>query len=172
MSHSPMELAAAYIRAGELADALDALNEHLTNDPGDDDARRTRVEVRLRLGGERHWTAALDELAALSETTAADHYTRSVLLERLGRLDEAQSAARAAVDVAADEAFRGKAVDRLLDLAHKRGDADGALRVALENDWAGRAGDAALALDDAQAAYDHYTEALMRTEKLRWKCVR
>jgi len=161
-----MELAVAFIRAGELTDALDALDEQVANEPDDVDARRTRAEVLLRLGGAAHWEKALADIEAVGTPTAADHYMRSVLLGRLGRTEAARDAAQAAVDAAADDVFRGKAAARLLDLTQQLGDAAGALEIAREHDWAGRAAEAALALGDAAAAYEYYTEALARAEKL------
>ena len=50
--YSPIELAEAFIRTGELADALDALNPHLEAQPNDETALRLRAAVLMRLPGE------------------------------------------------------------------------------------------------------------------------
>ncbi|MBZ0278924.1 MAG: tetratricopeptide repeat protein, partial [Anaerolineae bacterium] len=45
MGYSPMQLAEAFIKTGELTDALDALNQQLETVPQDDYARRLRSQV-------------------------------------------------------------------------------------------------------------------------------
>ena len=44
--YNPITLADAFIQAGELDDALDALNQHLEANPSDDDARRVDIDMR------------------------------------------------------------------------------------------------------------------------------
>ena len=43
MGYSPLQLAQAFIKTGEIEDALDALNQHLEATPSDDETRRLRV---------------------------------------------------------------------------------------------------------------------------------
>jgi tetratricopeptide (TPR) repeat protein len=163
MSYTPMQLAESFIKAGELPDALDALNAHLTDNPHDDDALRLRASVTLRQGNPR---AALDDLNALTAPTPPDAYSRSVVLAALDDLPAALEAARHAHATADEPAFGGRALGRVLDLLRTSGDLTGALALALEHDWVQWAADAAAALDDPQAANTYYTQALDRTERL------
>lgn len=50
MAYSALERADAFIMAGELDDALAALDEHLAATPTDDDARRLRARVLMSIG--------------------------------------------------------------------------------------------------------------------------
>ncbi len=90
MSFTPIERAEAYIQAGELTDALDALNEHLSAHPDDDQARRMRIGVLSRSAhsdpahAEMHLRAALDDVTQLSTLTIEDQITRYQLHLRLG----------------------------------------------------------------------------------------
>ncbi len=165
MSYSPLELAEAYVKAGELDDALDALNEHLIHDDEDDDARRLRVQVLLRLGTPDHLLGALDDLDGLQEPTPQDAYTRSVVLEKQDALDEALAAARQAT-TDPDAAREARAVARVLGLLRKQGDLTAALELALERNWVQQAADLAADLNDPARALPYYNEAVTRAEKL------
>src|SRR5690242_19339862 len=79
MPYSPMELADAFIRAGELADALDALNQQLIDQPADDEARRLRAQVLMRIPGEEHVQAALGDLESIASPTQDDNLRRALL---------------------------------------------------------------------------------------------
>lgn len=165
MSYSPMELAEAYIKAGELDDALEALNDHLAHNADDDDARRLRVQVTLRLGTPDHLLGALDDLDALHEPTPADAYTRSVVLERQGNVAEALAAARdAATDP--DPNRQSRAVGRVVDLLRKLGALEEALKLALERNWVQQAADLAADLNDPARALPYYDQALARAGAL------
>ncbi len=166
MAYSPLERADAFIRAGELSDALDALNEHLTHNPADDDVRRLRVQVVLRLDAPAYLRSGLDDLDALTSPTPQDAYTRSVLLEKLGDLPAALAAARAATQTP-DTAAQSRATERLLGLLQKHGETEAALQLALENDWVQWVANMALELADAHTAIDYYTQALARVGKLK-----
>jgi tetratricopeptide (TPR) repeat protein len=83
MPYTPMQLAEAFIQAGELTDALDALNQQLETNPGDETARRLRVKVYMRLRGEANFRAALADLDRLANATHDDVIQRSILLEQL-----------------------------------------------------------------------------------------
>ncbi len=89
MPYTPMELAQAFIRTGELQDAVAALNEQLVAQPTDDEARRLRASVLLRLPGDEQHEQALNDLNALSHKTADDYVQMSILDERLNRLEGA-----------------------------------------------------------------------------------
>jgi tetratricopeptide (TPR) repeat protein len=84
MPYSPMQLAESFIKTGELTDALDALNQQLEQQPQDDEARRLRIDVLLRLEEADYLQAALAAINALAEITATDYQRESVLYERLG----------------------------------------------------------------------------------------
>lgn len=89
MTYSPLELAAAFIQAGELQDARNALDQHLVQTPGDDRARRMRIRVLRHLGGEADLRAALSDLQQLASPTADDSALHSLLLEQSGDLSGA-----------------------------------------------------------------------------------
>ncbi len=82
---TPLDRAAAFIRAGELDDALAALDQHLEAHPDDDDARRLRIDVLLRLPARAD--DALAALQALPELTEEDTIARLGVLIRLGASD-------------------------------------------------------------------------------------
>jgi tetratricopeptide (TPR) repeat protein len=116
MPYSPLELANAFIQTGELPDALDALNVHLAAQPGDDDTRRLRAAVLMRLPDIMHKRAALDDLNQLGEQTISDHIKRSTLLHQLGEPERAAAAAEAAWQAnPTDERVAELCLNRLLD---------------------------------------------------------
>jgi len=79
VSYSPLELAVAFIQTGELDDALDALNQHLDQQPDDDRARRWRLQVLRHLNGDSE--QALTDLEKLAAPTAGDFTQVALLLE-------------------------------------------------------------------------------------------
>lgn len=95
-AYSPLELALAFIRTGEITDALDALNTALTADPTHQEARRLRAEVHARGTDEMRWRSALADYAALDALTITDALRVAALWQRVG--DDA--AALAALDAA------------------------------------------------------------------------
>lgn len=92
MTYTPMQLAEAFIQTGELADALDALDQHLDSSPGDEAARRLRIAVLLRLGGGDHLRQALSDFDSVTPLTADDEVQRSLILEKLDNLEDALQA--------------------------------------------------------------------------------
>ncbi len=92
MPYTPMQLAEAFIHTGELADALDALNQQLDAHPGDDAARRLRIGVLLRRASDDYLHQALADFDHLARVSADDEVLRSVILERLQNLDGALEA--------------------------------------------------------------------------------
>lgn len=127
MPYTPMELAHAFIRSGELTDAVEALNQQLTAHPHDDEARRLRASVLLRLPGEPPLEQALNDLSALSHKTAADYVQMSILDERLNQLDGALEAMLQACQIAPHDE---RLVERLLGLYVKCGNTAAALALA------------------------------------------
>jgi tetratricopeptide (TPR) repeat protein len=73
MPYTPLELANAFVQAGELDDARAALTTHLEAAPEEDDARRLRASVLWRLGDAQ---AALDDLAHLARLTPDDYHLK------------------------------------------------------------------------------------------------
>lgn len=156
--YNPLELAEAFIKTGELADALDTLNQYLERSPGDEAARRLRAAVTLRTGDLSLALADLDSLAAPS---ADDHSRRSVILERMGDLDGALGAMETACGLKPDDE---RLAERLLHLLLKRGQIDraralvGGLPATWR--WLQWAGDLAEQAGDPAAAAGRYSAAL------------
>lgn len=163
--YTPMQLAEAFIDAGELDDALDALNQQLTAQPNDEHARRLRAQVLLRTGTAQALEDALSDLTSIQQTPH-DHLTRSTLHERRGALQDALAAAQTAQALTSDDRLRARALERVLDLMRKQGQLEQALEIALENDWVQWAADAAVDLNNDRRAVDYYTQALDRIERL------
>ncbi len=165
MSYTPLELADAFIKAGELDDALDALNQHLADHPDDSESRRLRAQVLLRLESPDSLQQALADLEAVTPT-AADYFTQSVIYARTGQPDKALALARQAYDTATDGNLKARALERLLGLMQTGGQVAAALDLALANDWVQWAADAAAALNDDETAANYYTQAVERIDKL------
>lgn len=160
MTPSPLEVAEAFILAGELPDALDLLAAHLQIHPGDQAVLRLRASVAARLPDRAR--DALADLDALDSLTAADHLLRARIFEDLGDSDSALAALEAAYRLDADP----RTAERLLQVLYKRNDVDRALRLLAglpeSWNWLGWHGDFyALSGDDA-AAEAYYCSALDR----------
>lgn len=162
MTYQPLQLAEAFLKAGELEDALDALDAALDADPTSDDARRLRAGVLARLPGTSNTARALDDLHALAHPTAED-----ALLE--SRLVQAAQDTAAAIGVteAALARFPGdpRLSERLLGLLRETGEhakAEALLADFPGGDWRWQAwrGDFAADRGDDRAAVRHYTVAL------------
>ncbi len=153
--YSPMQLAEAFIQAGELTDALDALNQA---DPTDAEARRLRASVLMRLPGRLR--EALADLDALAAPTAEDHLTRAHLLEQLGD----DPGAFAAVEQAWRSAPDARITEQYVRALMQRGAADQALRALADQPegwrWSGWRGDCYALQRDFGAAVTHYSAAL------------
>jgi predicted Zn-dependent protease len=103
MAYSAVELANAFIQAGELQDALDALNPHLAANPTDDQALRLRAAVLIRLRSDEHLRAALTDLNALASPTVNDLVQKANVCQMLGDLESAKQAILAARILAPDQ---------------------------------------------------------------------
>lgn len=165
MSYSALELANAFIKAGELEDALDALNQHLEQAPDDDEALRLRAEVRARIPGEQNLRMALRDLDSLTPVYPQDAMLRSALLEQLG--DRAESLNAIAQGHAANPDDE-RLAERYLHLLRAQGEITRA-RVLAEQMRAGQpdswrwmqwAGDLAVDAGDDLAAIAAYSSAL------------
>lgn len=162
MPYTPLQLAEAHLRMGELADALAALDAYLA-ETRDDAALRLRAAVRLRLSGEAALRGALADLDALAAPNAADWLQRSVVWQHLG---DWNAAADAALNAAAMQPGDERIAERTLLTLEMSGRPDEAAALLarmprtwrwlqLGGDWAGRQGDWAAAFDDYSAALDH-----------------
>jgi tetratricopeptide (TPR) repeat protein len=165
--YSPIELAEAFVRAGELADALDVLNPHLAANPNDATALRLRAAVLMRLPGEDYAHAALADIDRLDPKTADDYIQQSIIMQ-MGLDDwlQAVSATEQAHQLAVND---DRITERLLMLYDQVGELDKAQRLLVTLPqtwrWLQLAGDLAQKAHEADAAIDRYTEALNMLEQ-------
>lgn len=166
MPYSPLQLAEAFIRTGELNDALDALNQHLASLPDDDEARRLRASVLRRTDNDGHLQAALDDLNALENPTAEDIVQRSIILQALDDWPGANAAMEQAHDLKPDD---DRITERYLLTLEKSGSPDQAYALVqtLPKSWRWLqiAGELAQRLGDQEAALQSYDAALADLEK-------
>jgi tetratricopeptide (TPR) repeat protein len=113
MTYTPMELAEVFIKTGELADALDALNQQLIAEPLDDTARRLRASVLQRLEEPNNLQKALTDLQKLSDASADDYVQQSVIHERLNQVGGAIKAMQTAHLLSSDSE---RILERLVEL--------------------------------------------------------
>lgn len=165
MPYSLLQLAEAFISAGELADALDALGVHLAAQPDDASALRLRAAVLLRQGDPASLQAALADLAALPVPTAADLAQQSIVYERMGMAGAALDAARQALALRPDDE---RLAERLVWLLAAYDDLLGALEVARAQPrtwrWLEREGDLLGQIGDYVTAGARYGLALAQIE--------
>ena len=152
----------AFLLAGELADALEALDSYLADHPDDGDIRRLRAAVLLRMPGEEPAWAALEDLAAMRARTAEDEIARVRALRQLGE----EAAAHEALFAAFERTGDLRLADLLLASLYQRGDTELAFDVldTLPDTavWLHWRGEFALQADDPASAIDAYTAALDR----------
>lgn len=134
MSYSRLDLVSAHVQAGELDDALRLLDQQLSEQPDDDDARRWRAAVLMHLPGDEAQRAALADLDALRTPIPDDALRRSIALQTLGDL----TGANAVIDDARaswpdDETLIERRL-YLLTLAHDHSAAE-ALLATLPRTW-------------------------------------
>lgn len=113
MSYTPMQLAEVFIKTGELTDALEALNQQLQDKPNDNEARRLRASVLLRIEKPEHFHMALADLQQLSDASADDYVQQSVIYERSNQIDEAIQAMQTAHQLLPDGE---RILERLVEL--------------------------------------------------------
>lgn len=166
MPYSPLELAEAFIKTGELADALDALNQQLEQQPDDEETRRLRIDVQLRLDTAAHWQRALADVAALTQTTAADYQRASVLHERLSDPDSAIAAMHTARKLAPDDE---RLTERLLNLLMAQKQHDTALTLVHQQEkswrWLQYEGDLLALMGDDTTATARYGLVLAQLDE-------
>jgi len=164
--YSPVELAEAFIRTGELADALGALNPHLAANPSDEVALRLRAAVLMRLPGEDHARAALADLDKLGTKTADDYVQQSVIWQLgLGDWSQALKSTKQAHQLSPDDE---RITERLLMLYDHVGELDKAqaLITTLPQTWRWLqlAGDLAQKAHQPELAIEHYNRATVLLE--------
>lgn len=161
MPYSPLQLADAFIQTGELTDALDALNAHLSASPADDSARRLRAAVLMRLPDAGKAQLALADLDQLTNAEADDLVQRSVIMQQLGDWPGANTAMQAAHHLRpADE----RLTERYVATLAKCGQVEQALGLIASQPrswrWLQTAGDLLRDHGDAPSAAQHYAEAI------------
>ncbi|MBI1280854.1 MAG: hypothetical protein GC179_22210 [Anaerolineaceae bacterium] len=160
--YSPIELAEAFIRTGELADALDALNPHLEANPTDGTALRLRAAVLMRLPGEDYARAALADLNKLDSKNADDYVQESVIWQLgFGDWSQALKSTEQAHNLAPNDE---RITERLLMLYDHEGELDKA-QALIETlpqtwRWLQLAGDVAHKAHQSVLAIEHYSQAI------------
>lgn len=154
MPYTAMQLAEAFLKTGELDDALEALNQHLQEQPNDDDARRLRVQILMRQDSSAN---ALSDLEAIQNKTANDYLTQSIILEHDDNVVAAVTAIRQAIQL--DENSE-RLIERHLNLLIKAKDYQAALALIQEQErtwqWLEREGDVFVLLGDDVLATARY----------------
>lgn len=156
MPYSPMELAEAFLKTGELPDALDALNQQLEQHPQDSVARRLRVQVCMRLASAQALQQALSDLPLL-EDSAEDWQIASIVQERAGNPDAAIAAIQRARSLAPADA---RLTERELTLRLSRQQIAEALDLVRQQPrtwrWLEREGDLLVLMGDDMMATARY----------------
>ncbi len=164
--YTPIELAEAFIRAGELADALDALNPHLEANPNDATALRLRASVLMRLPGDDYARAALADIDKLDLKTADDYVQQSVIWQMgLGDWLQAVKSTEQAHQLAVND---DRITERLLMLYDQVSELEKAQRLLAMLPktwrWLQLSGDLAHKMHDSPAAIEYYSKALALVE--------
>jgi len=157
MPYSPMQLAEAFLKTGELDDALEALNQQLEQEPQDDEARRLRIQVLLRLNSAENLQMALTDIENLSSPTVEDYQIASIVHERAGNLDAAIQAMNQAREHNADDE---RLTERLLELMIANKSYQDALNLIHQQEqtwrWLEREGDVLVLMGDDTMATARY----------------
>lgn len=165
MTYSAFDLALAFLQAGELADALDALNQHLAAQPADDQARRTRIGVLRHLGDEAGLRQALADFDHLTEPTPEDVMQQAALWEQIGQRDRAREVLAQACERWPEQE---RLTERYLNLLLGQGCTDEALVMIRQQPrtwrWLQWEGDALVACGDDITATARYNLALAQLE--------
>lgn len=168
MAYTPMQLAEAFLKTGELDDALDALNQQLIDQPEDDTARRLRVQVLMRLGTAQHLADAQTDIENITDKTATDWQTASIVAEKAGKRDDAVAAIHEARALNPDDE---RLTERLLDLLLRAEKHDAALTLVREQErtwrWLEREGDVLVLLGDDMLATARYGLVLAQLENFK-----
>ena len=165
-SYTPMELANAFIRTGELNDALEALNDQLTQNPDDTEAKRLRAAVRLRIGDAIALAEAHADLESLLDKTTGDYTQLSLLAERQNDLSTAIQAMEEACQLAPQDA---RLYERLVGLYMKQGDYAAALARVRQQPadwrWGQWEGDICVKMGDYAGALEAYHRVVQQLDE-------
>ncbi|MCA9891200.1 MAG: tetratricopeptide repeat protein [Anaerolineae bacterium] len=167
MPYTPLQLANAFIQAGELDDALAALDEHLIAEPEDDVVRRMRASVLLRLASAEYLNRALTDLQQLGDTTSDDWQQQSIIYEKLGDLKNAISRMQQAIAL---QPNHERYAERLLQLYIANNNLEAALELVRQQArtwrWLQWEGDILVLLGDDMMATARYGLVLALLDEL------
>jgi len=152
-----MQLAEAFLKTGELDDALEALNQQLEQEANDDEARRLRIQVLLRLNSAENLQIAQADIKKLSSPTAEDYQIASIVQERSGNLDAAIQAMNQARELNINDE---RLTERLLELMIANQSYQDALALIRQQEqtwrWLEREGDVLVLMGDDTMATARY----------------
>lgn len=161
-----LEIAEAFIQAGELQDALEYLNKHIEEKGANDAALRLRAAVMARLSG--RYRDALDDLDALTQQQPDDYILRAVLLELSG---QPEAALQASADGHAAHPHSDRMTEHYLYLLRRQGEFERASAVIAELPeswrWSQWAGDLSVDRGEDKDAIIHY-DAAIQTLQVRY----
>jgi tetratricopeptide (TPR) repeat protein len=169
MPYSVLELANAFLLAGELPDARQVLADYFANPPtlnaqDHEQAVRMWVDI-LGHGDEADQRLASSEYDRLAVLLPTDHIKRAMIHYRLGELSLARGLLQLAMMAYPQD---DRLCESLLFIYHKTGDAQAALSLikALPKKWVWSrwAGDFAMMAGDFVLAVASYTDAIMALE--------
>ncbi|MEO1286950.1 MAG: hypothetical protein AAFV93_04225 [Chloroflexota bacterium] len=167
MPYSPMELAEVFLKTGELDDALEALQEQLTQEPDDDVARQLYIQVKMRLAKASELANLVQEFDRLNELTIDDYQLQSVIFERTNQLDHAIDVIRVAHQL---DPENPRLIERLLDLYLANQAYDEALELVRQQartwQWLEREGDILVLLGNDILATARYGLVLAHLDDL------
>jgi tetratricopeptide (TPR) repeat protein len=163
LTYTPFQRAQAFVEAGDLAEALKALNEAIEAAP-DDESYRLRAAVLRRMRDEEHLRAAALDLEKLGNPTSTDYVEQSIIFEQLGDFSAAIRAMMVATDLAGGPSERNRLVEQHVRLLLTRGDTEKALELAQKQPktwrWMQWMGDIAAQSDDNAGAARYYSAAI------------
>lgn len=172
MEYTQLELAEAFLHAGELDDALDALNNHLASSPTDENARRTRAQVLTRIGVSRdephQLNAALADLNAIQSPSTEDITRRVNVLLQLG---DKEAAYRLLIETWANKAHTKdpRILELLLESLYQRAESAYAIEILFDQPktsrWLRWTGDFHALKGDHRVALEYFCSALDQLEE-------
>ena len=131
MTYTSLQLATAFIQTGELDDALEALDAHLSENADDEAVRRMRASVLLRLASPEQLDRALADLQQLADVTPDDLQQQSIIYEKQGELDQAIAMMQQALSL---QPQNERYAERLLQLTIAHDDLDAALALVRQQE--------------------------------------
>lgn len=167
MPYTAMELADAFIKTGELDDAVIALREHLEQHQQDDEARRLYIQVQMRLSAGDDLVTLINNFDFLSEKTADDWRLQSTIYEQNNQVILAIESIRHARKITPNDE---RLTERYLDLLLKNEQYDNALTLVREQAktwrWLEREGDILALIGNDRLATARYGLVLAHLSEL------